>query len=94
LTASIIRELQRRNARYGMVTMCIGGGMGAPASSSASDRPVLGLGMLVLVILVASILIFRGLGFTERQLSLLGPRMCVMASRSCFSSPGARISRP
>jgi acetyl-CoA acyltransferase len=29
LTASIIRELQRRNARYGMVTMCIGGGMGA-----------------------------------------------------------------
>ena len=29
LTASIVRELQRRNARYGMVTMCIGGGMGA-----------------------------------------------------------------
>src|SRR5207302_8780855 len=29
LTASIIRELQRRNARYGMVTMCIGGGRGA-----------------------------------------------------------------
>ena len=29
LTASIIRELQRRNVRYGMVTMCIGGGMGA-----------------------------------------------------------------
>jgi acetyl-CoA acyltransferase len=29
LTASIIRELQRRNARYGLVTMCIGGGMGA-----------------------------------------------------------------
>src|SRR5437764_4986590 len=29
LTASIIRELQRRNAHYGMVTMCIGGGMGA-----------------------------------------------------------------
>jgi acetyl-CoA acyltransferase len=29
LTASIIRELQRRNAKYGMVTMCIGGGMGA-----------------------------------------------------------------
>jgi len=29
LTASLIRELQRRNARYGMVTMCIGGGMGA-----------------------------------------------------------------
>jgi len=29
LTASILRELQRRNASYGMVTMCIGGGMGA-----------------------------------------------------------------
>jgi acetyl-CoA acyltransferase len=29
LTATIIRELQRRNAKYGMVTMCIGGGMGA-----------------------------------------------------------------
>jgi acetyl-CoA acyltransferase len=29
LAASLVRELQRRNARYGMVTMCIGGGMGA-----------------------------------------------------------------
>ena len=29
LTASIVRELERLNARYGMVTMCIGGGMGA-----------------------------------------------------------------
>jgi acetyl-CoA acyltransferase len=29
LTASLIRELKRRNARYGMVTMCVGGGMGA-----------------------------------------------------------------
>src|ERR1700682_3602565 len=29
LTATLIRNLQRRNARYGMVTMCIGGGMGA-----------------------------------------------------------------
>lgn len=29
LTASIVRELQRRKARYGMITMCIGGGMGA-----------------------------------------------------------------
>jgi acetyl-CoA acyltransferase len=29
LTATILRELQRRNSRYGMVTMCIGGGMGA-----------------------------------------------------------------
>ncbi len=29
LTAGIIRELKRRNARYGLVTMCVGGGMGA-----------------------------------------------------------------
>jgi acetyl-CoA acyltransferase len=29
LTASILRELKRRNGRYGIVTMCIGGGMGA-----------------------------------------------------------------
>jgi len=29
LTASIIREMKRRGSRYGMVTMCVGGGMGA-----------------------------------------------------------------
>jgi len=29
LTASLIRELKRRKARYGLVTMCVGGGMGA-----------------------------------------------------------------
>jgi acetyl-CoA acyltransferase len=29
LTATILRELKRRNGRYGIVTMCIGGGMGA-----------------------------------------------------------------
>jgi acetyl-CoA acyltransferase len=29
LTASIVRELERRQARYGLVTMCVGGGMGA-----------------------------------------------------------------
>ena len=29
LTATIVHELRRRGGRYGMVTMCIGGGMGA-----------------------------------------------------------------
>jgi acetyl-CoA acyltransferase len=29
LTATILRELGRRNGRYGLVTMCVGGGMGA-----------------------------------------------------------------
>jgi acetyl-CoA acyltransferase len=29
LTTSLVYEMRRRNARYGMVTMCVGGGMGA-----------------------------------------------------------------
>ena len=29
LTATILREMKRGNHRYGMVTMCVGGGMGA-----------------------------------------------------------------
>ncbi|HKX29225.1 MAG TPA: acetyl-CoA C-acyltransferase [Blastocatellia bacterium] len=29
LTATLLHEMQRRRSRYGMVTMCVGGGMGA-----------------------------------------------------------------
>jgi acetyl-CoA acyltransferase len=29
LTATILREMERRHSRYGMVTMCVGGGQGA-----------------------------------------------------------------
>src|ERR1700722_20134143 len=29
LTATLLNEMKRRNVRYGMVTMCVGGGMGA-----------------------------------------------------------------
>jgi acetyl-CoA acyltransferase len=29
LTATLLREMERRDARYGMVTMCVGGGQGA-----------------------------------------------------------------
>jgi acetyl-CoA acyltransferase len=29
LTATLLQEMQRRKVRYGMVTMCVGGGMGA-----------------------------------------------------------------
>jgi acetyl-CoA acyltransferase len=29
LTTSLVYEMQRRHARYGLVTMCVGGGMGA-----------------------------------------------------------------
>jgi acetyl-CoA acyltransferase len=29
LTATLVGEMKRRKARYGLVTMCVGGGMGA-----------------------------------------------------------------
>jgi acetyl-CoA acyltransferase len=29
LTATLVHEMQRRSSRYGLVTMCVGGGMGA-----------------------------------------------------------------
>lgn len=28
LTGTVLDELERRNARYGLITLCIGGGMG------------------------------------------------------------------
>ena len=31
LTATLLHEMQRRDIHYGMITMCVGGGMGAAA---------------------------------------------------------------
>jgi acetyl-CoA acyltransferase len=38
LTASLLYEMKRRKSRYGMVTMCIGGGMGAAGIFENLDR--------------------------------------------------------
>jgi acetyl-CoA acyltransferase len=38
LTASIVHEMRRRNARYGLVTMCVGGGMGAAGIFENEER--------------------------------------------------------
>lgn len=37
LTATILREMKRRTARYGMVTMCVGGGQGAAGIFESYD---------------------------------------------------------
>ena len=37
LTTQILHEMNRRQTRYGMVTMCVGGGMGAAGIFEASN---------------------------------------------------------
>jgi len=38
LTATLLREMPRRKAKYGMVTMCVGGGMGAAGIFEAVNQ--------------------------------------------------------
>src|SRR5207245_11759832 len=38
LTTTLLYEMKRRTSRYGMVTMCVGGGMGAAGVMERSDR--------------------------------------------------------
>jgi acetyl-CoA acyltransferase len=38
LTATLLHEMRRRRERYGMVTMCVGGGMGAAGIFELCDR--------------------------------------------------------
>src|SRR5207244_3294694 len=38
LTATLLYEMRRRNARYGLVTLCVGGGMGAPEAFTDEHR--------------------------------------------------------
>jgi acetyl-CoA acyltransferase len=37
LTATLLQEMRRRGSRYGMVTMCVGGGMGAAGIFESID---------------------------------------------------------
>jgi acetyl-CoA acyltransferase len=39
LTATLLAEMKRRNVRYGLVTMCVGGGMGAAGVFEHLDWP-------------------------------------------------------
>jgi len=64
-----------------------------PASSSASDRVGLGLGMLVLFILAASILVFRGLGFAGISALASWPAAVRDGLAVMLLSPRVRISR-
>ena len=38
LTATLVHEMQRRGSRYGLVTMCVGGGMGAAGIFERCNR--------------------------------------------------------
>jgi acetyl-CoA acyltransferase len=37
MTGTVLSELRRRKGRYGIVTMCIGGGMGAAGLFEAAN---------------------------------------------------------
>ncbi len=41
LTATLLAEMKRRNVRYGLVTMCVGGGMGAAGVFENLERAMI-----------------------------------------------------